>query len=145
MPYKNIEITPAQYSEQFTNKKSQFYKGFSTVDSAEQTTKIYDFELVKRNILNHFSTRKGSRVMNPEFGTIIWDLIMEPLTPEIRNLITKDINSICTNDVRAYPLQININEYDQGYLIEITMALKNTNQTSKLKVVFDQTLGLKAQ
>jgi phage baseplate assembly protein W len=142
MPYKNIELNPTNYSLQNTNKLSQFYKGFSTVDLTNQNSKIYDFDLIKQDILNHFNTRKGSRVMNPTFGTIVWDLLMEPLTDQVRLALTKDIETICSFDSRAYPLQFKINEFEQGYLIEITLALKNTDQTSVMRLKFDQQLGL---
>jgi phage baseplate assembly protein W len=145
MPYKNLEITPANYSEQHTDKLSQFYKGFSTVNPTNRGSKLYDFDLIKQNILNQFNTRKGQRVMHPTFGTIVWDILMEPLTPQIKDLLTQDITTICNFDPRVYPLAITINEYPQGYLIEITLAMKNTNQSSVLKLAFDQKIGLRVQ
>lgn len=143
MPYKNIEINPVSYSENTTDKLSQYYKGFSSLDSSNHSSKIYDFNLVKQDIINHFNTRRGQRVMNPKFGTIIWDMLMEPFTPEVKDVIASDITNIVNSDPRVYPLQININEYEQGFLIELTLAMKNTNQSSALKLAFDQKLGLK--
>lgn len=145
MPYKNIEITGSNFKPQFTKKLSQFYKGFSTVNPLNVNSKLYDYELIKQNILNHFNTRKGSRVMNPNFGTIVWDLIMEPLTEQVKDLLTNDITTICNFDPRVEPLQIDINEYSQGYLVEITLKLRDTDQTEQLKLAFDQKLGLQLQ
>jgi phage baseplate assembly protein W len=124
---------------------THYYKGFSTTNPENRGSKLYDFDLIKQNILNHFNTRKGQRVMNPTFGTIIWDTLMEPLTPQIQNLLTKDIEAICTADPRVYPTQIQVNEYEQGYLIDIVLVLKNTDQSSALKLVFDQKVGLVLQ
>jgi phage baseplate assembly protein W len=145
MPFKNIEITPTNYSETNPNKFSQFYKGFSTADPNNRGSKLYDFDLVKQDILNQFNTRKGQRVMNPNFGSVIWDVIMEPLTPSIKDLLSKDVKRICSSDPRVYPQIISINEYPQGYLIDITLLLKNTNQSSNLKLAFDQKIGLSIQ
>jgi phage baseplate assembly protein W len=145
MPYKNLEITPVNYSSQHTEQLTHYYKGFSTTNPENRGSKLYDFDLIKQNILNHFNTRKGQRVMNPTFGTIIWDTLMEPLTPQIRNVLTKDIEEICTSDPRVYPTQIQVNEYEQGYLIDIVLVMKNTNQSSELKLVFDQKVGLVLQ
>lgn len=145
MPFKNIEINPSQFSQTYTDSVSQIYKGFSTIDPKNTSSKLYDFELIKQNILNHFNTKKGSRVMNPEFGTIIWDLIMEPLTEDNKNLLVDDIKTICNFDPRAYPLKININEYEKGFLIEITLNMKNINQVDVLRLAFDQQLGLQVQ
>jgi phage baseplate assembly protein W len=145
MPYKNLEINVSNYNSQHTNRLSQFYRGFSTVDSTNYGSKLYDFDLIKQDILNHFNTRKGSRVMNPTFGTIVWDLIMEPLTEHVRELLQQDIEAICSFDPRAYPIQIDISEYEQGYLVEITLAMRNTDESTTMKLVFDQKLGLTAQ
>lgn len=145
MPYKNLEITTNNYNIQHRSVRNHFYKGFSTADPANYGSKLFDFDLIKQDILNHFNTRKGERVMNPTFGTIIWDLIMEPLTPQIKELLTQDVTTICTFDPRVNPIQIKINEYDQGYLIEVTLEMKNTDERSTLKLAFDQALGLRAQ
>ena len=145
MPYKNLEITPTNYNSQHSDKLTHYYKGFSTTNPDNRGSKLYDFDLIKQNILNHFNTRKGQRVMNPTFGTIIWDTLMEPLTPQIRTVLTKDIEEICNSDPRVYPTQIQVNEYEQGYLIDIVLVMKNTNQSSALKLVFDQKVGLVLQ
>jgi phage baseplate assembly protein W len=145
MPYKNIEITVDNYNSQRTSAFSQFYKGFSTVDPTNYGGKLYDFDLVKQDILNQFNTRKGERLMNPAFGTIIWDLLMEPLTEEVSNLLIADINEIVGADPRVYPTQIELNEYEQGFIVELTLNLKNTNQSSTLRLAFDQSVGLQVQ
>ena len=145
MPYKNIEINPVNYSSLHTDRLTQFYKGFSTVNTINRGSKLYDFDLVKQDILNQFNTRKGQRVMNPKFGTIIWDLLMEPLTLEVQELLTNDVTNICKSDPRVYPVRIAISEYSQGFLVEINLAMKNTNQSSVLKLAFDQKVGLKVQ
>ena len=145
MAYKNLQITPNNLSNQSFVQKSQFYKGFSTVDPTNHGSKLYDFDIIKQDILNNFNTRKGQRVMNPTFGTIIWDVLMEPLTSQIKELLTQDVTAIANFDPRAYPTQIKINEYERGYLIELTLAMKNTNQSATLRLAFDQKLGLSVQ
>lgn len=145
MPYKNLEINPTNYNSQHTNKLTHYYKGFSTVNPDNRGSNLYDFNLIKQNILNHLNTRKGQRVMNPKFGTIIWDILMEPLTLQVRNALTKDIEEICTFDPRVYPTQIQINEYEQGYVIDIILVMKNTNQSETIKLTFDQKIGLSLQ
>lgn len=145
MPYKNLEINPTNYNSQHTNKLTHYYKGFSTVNPNNRGSTLYDFNLIKQNILNHLNTRKGQRVMNPKFGTIIWDILMEPLTLQVRNALTKDIEEICTFDPRVYPTQIQINEYEQGYVIDIILVMKNTDQSEVIKLTFDQKIGLSLQ
>jgi hypothetical protein len=83
--------------------------------------------------------------MNPMFGTIIWDLLMEPLTEQVKEALTNDITRICNADPRVYPIQIKINEEERGYFVEITLAMKNTDQRTTLRLSFDQQIGLRAE
>ena len=57
--------------------KSVTFKGFSSRED-KQNFKLYDFEVAKQDLINRLSVRKGERVENPEFGTIIYDAIFEP-------------------------------------------------------------------
>lgn len=145
MSFKNIEINPSQYNSQHTVKQSQFYVGYSTVNPNAITTKLYDFDLIKQDILNQFNTRKGERVMNPEFGTIIWDIIFEPFTTDVKQAIKTDVSRVCNSDPRAVPIQIDINEQEYGMLLEITLQYVGTNQTANMKLTFDKQSGLTAQ
>lgn len=145
MAYKNIEITGTGLAYQQTSKRSQFYKGFSSVDTSNSNTRLYDFDLIKQDILNHFNTRKGDRVMNPEFGSIVWDLLMEPLTEQVRTALTDDITKICKFDPRVTPTRIDLTEYDNGYILDLTLLLIETDQSANLKLTFDQKIGLRIQ
>lgn len=142
MAYKNIEINPVKYSSQHTNKQSQFYKGFSSLDDNKTSVKLYDFDLIKQDILNQFNTRKGERVMNPEFGTIIWDLLFEPLTPVVKQQISDDLNRILNSDPRATPTQINIVQADNGFLIEVTLLMNGTDVSQSMQLNFDRRAGI---
>lgn len=145
MTYKNIEINPSQYNSQHTVKQSQFYVGYSSIDSNAVTTKLYDFDIIKQDIINQFNTRKGERVMNPNFGTLIWDLIYEPFTDDVKQALSDDISKICNSDPRVVPIQIDINEQEYGMLIEITLQYVGTDQTANMKLSFDKQLGLTVQ
>jgi phage baseplate assembly protein W len=146
MPYKNIEITPAKYSPTQFKSKTQVYSGYSTVNSNTLgTTKLYDFNLIKQDIINQFNTRQGERVMNPTFGTIIWSLIFEPFTDDIKQAIVDDITRICNSDPRVVPTQIDLNEQEYGILLELTLTTVGTNQVGNMRLAFDKNVGLIAQ
>jgi phage baseplate assembly protein W len=145
MPYKNLEIGSTKLAASQAVQQTQFYKGFSTVNNPNPGNRLFDFALIQQDIINHFNTRKGERVMNPNFGSIIWDLLMEPLDASTRQLLKDDIQTICTSDPRVVPTQIDLTEYDQGYLLELTLQLVGTDQTSNLKLNFNQSLGLTVQ
>ena len=142
MPYKSKEINNARSVNQATTQQSHFYKGFSSVGDTSFGTRLYDFELVKQDIINNFNTRKGERLMDPEFGCVIWDLLMEPLTDSVREQLTADITAICNKDPRVYPTQIKLTELDSGFLLELTLVLRQTDQSSSLRLTFDQSIGL---
>lgn len=142
MPYKNIEINNTQVVTEQPRKLSHFYKGFSSVDDSKSTTRLYDFELIKQDIINQFNTKKGERVMNPEFGTIIWDLIMEPMTEQTSDNLKNDISRICNSDPRVVPTRMDLIELEQGYVLEIDLLAKKLNQSANLKLTFDQKIGL---
>jgi phage baseplate assembly protein W len=145
MPYKNFEITPSNTSNQVTDQQSQFYKGFSTVDENSQSTRLYDFDLIQQDIINIFQTKKGERVMNPDFGTIIWGLIYEPFTDDVKQLISEDITRILNSDPRATPTQILITEAEYGMIVEATLYYTLQDVSQQMILTFDKELGLVTQ
>lgn len=142
MAYKNIVITPPNIKNVSKTKTTQFYKGFSTVDESSTNVKLYDFELIKQDLLNQFNTRKGERLMNPQFGSIIWDLLFEPLTVEIKQLIANDIDRILASDPRVTPTFVNIVEQDYGFLLELTLVYGGTDVSDSMILSFDKNAGL---
>lgn len=145
MVYKTIEINSSKVVNQQPVKTSHFYKGFSTVDENKSNSQLFDFDLIVQDIINNFRTKKGERVMNPTYGSIIWELLMEPLTDQTSELLKEDIKTICTSDPRVSPLQMDLTEYENGYLLEITLLLLGTDQSRNIKLLFDQKIGLSVQ
>ena len=115
---------------------ANIYKGFSTLGSS-RNFRLTDFDLVKQDILNHFNIRKGEKLMNPNFGTIIWNVLHEPFTEDLKSVITQDIQAIATYDPRVSFENIVITEYDQGIQIELQLKYVLTNQTNVMLVNFN--------
>jgi phage baseplate assembly protein W len=84
------------------------FKGFSTVDKIRAPYSLNDMELVKRDLLNEFYTRKGERVMRPNFGSIIHDLLMNPEDMFSVNEIEEDIKRIIDKEQRVELLDIDV-------------------------------------
>ena len=74
------------------SNKTVTFKGFSS-RADKQNFKLYDFEVAKQGLINRLSVRKGERVENPEFGTIIYDAIFEPFTDDLKDAIVEDITA----------------------------------------------------
>ena len=116
------------------------YSGFSTVNPLSQKNfRLTDFELIKQDLLNSINTRKGTRVMQPSLGCIIWELLYEPLTQDIQQQITDNFTYIVNNDPRLRLMEINLVPLeDQNYLmIEVVVNYVATNQTENLQILFD--------
>lgn len=112
------------------------YKGFSTLYSPKKFT-VVDFELAKRDLLNYFSIRKGEKLMQPEFGTVIWSLLFEPLTSDVQQTITDDITRIVGYDPRLRVVNIKVSQQTTGFLIEINLAYVLNDQSDTIRLNFD--------
>jgi phage baseplate assembly protein W len=123
----------------------QMYRGFSTVNTNTQNFALYDFELIKQDLLNHFYIRKGERLMQPDFGTIIWDLLFEPLTDDVKDLILQNVNEIVNFDPRVQASNVVVTGYDQGIQVECILTYKPYNLSEQLQISFDQNNGLSSQ
>lgn len=113
------------------------YNGFSTIDQYKKF-KVSDLELVKRDLLNHFSIRKGEKLMNSEFGSIIWSMLFEPLTPETRAIIVEDIQRIASYDPRIKLDNIILDQFENGIQIECEITVLPDNISDMLVMRFDK-------
>jgi phage baseplate assembly protein W len=113
------------------------YKGFSSITTGKKFS-LTDFELVKRDLQNHFYIRKGEKLMNPNFGTIIWDMLFEPLTQETKNLIVQDIKKIVANDPRISAKNVIVTQYDRGIQIELELIYISTGKVDTLELQFER-------
>jgi phage baseplate assembly protein W len=126
------KATTAQTSSSFR------YKGFSS-NEIKNNFKLYDIELVKRDLMNHFYIRKGEKLENPNFGTIIWDMIFENFTSEVRRLITEDVEQIINYDPRVKVNALTIDTTDQGIRIQADVVYLPFNVNERMTFDFDKT------
>jgi phage baseplate assembly protein W len=113
------------------------YRGFSTIDRYKKF-RVTDFDLIKQDLINHFNIRRGEKLMNPNFGTIIWNTLFEPLTQETREVIADDVKRIVGYDPRLSVDNITITEKDYGIQIEVDLRYVTTNESGALKLNFDK-------
>lgn len=113
------------------------YRGFSTRLNAKKY-RVTDFELAKQDMINHFEIRKGEKLMNPTFGSIIWDMLFEPLTEDTKQIITNDITRIISYDPRLAVQQVAVTEQDTGFLIAIDVSYIPTDQTETISLNFNR-------
>jgi len=137
--YDKITLSPNQRNDLIAPKT---YKGFSTVNSDTENFALYDFQLIQQDLLNHFHTRQGERLMNPEFGTIIWDLLFEPLTDQLKDLIVQNVNTIINYDPRITASQVSVSQYNTGIQLECVLTYLPYNISQSMQLKFDQANGL---
>jgi phage baseplate assembly protein W len=120
---------------------SKTYKGFSTVNDSNNFA-LYDLALIKQDIINHFHIRQGELVENPTFGTVIWDVIFEPLTSELRSLVTKNVEDIINYDPRVRADEVIVSQYESGLQIECRITYLPYYIIETLQIRFDQANGI---
>ena len=113
------------------------YIGYSTIDQNKSTT-LVDADLIKRDLINHFYIRRGEKLMNPNFGTIVWDSLFEPFTEQLKTAIVDDVTRIARYDPRLKVDQILVDQFEHGLLIELRLEYVDTNETETLKLIFDR-------
>ena len=119
------------------SNKSVTFKGFSS-RADKQNFKLYDFEVAKQDMINRLSVRKGERVENPEFGTIIYDAIFEPFTEALKDAIVEDVTANLNADPRISTQDIRVTEADKGIAIQATITYVPLDITEKLQFNFDE-------
>ena len=119
------------------SNKTVTFKGFSS-RADKRNFKLYDFEVAKQDLINRLSIRKGERVENPEFGTIIYDAIFEPFTEQLKEAILEDITANLNADPRISTQEILVTEADKGIAIQATITYVPLNITEKLSFNFDE-------
>ena len=114
------------------------YKGFSSINPVAEGYSLYDFELIKQDIINHFHIRKGEKLSDPTFGCIIWELLFEPFTDDVRDAIIRNVTEIVNYDPRVKVEQILIDNYEQGIEVSCLLSYLPYNISEQLLFRFDQ-------
>jgi len=118
---------------------SHLFIGFSTqniVPGATRTT-LYDLDLVKTDLLNQFMTRKGERLMLPNYGTNIWDKLFEPLTEATKTSILQDVLEVVNSEPRVTLQDFNMYEQNYGIVIDLSLLYVPWSVVDTLSLNFD--------
>ena len=114
------------------------YKGFSTVSPSSQKKFILvDNDLIKQDLLNAFMVQRGSRVMQPQFGCIVWEKLFENLTSSDVTDIADNITNIVNSDPRVNLVSIDITQSQNTITVTLVLLYVATDETETLVVTFD--------
>jgi phage baseplate assembly protein W len=114
------------------------YRGFSTIGSDFATPTVSDFMAAKTDLQNSLNVRKGERVMRPDFGCLIWDMLYEPFTDELEQDLIENITDIGNSDPRLQLLEIEPTSYEHGIQVSIMLQYIPTDQVEKMLYTFNQ-------
>lgn len=114
------------------------FRGYSSVGTSFLSPVRYDLDLARQDLLNHFNTRKGERIMLPEFGSIVWDMLFEPLDDKTKNLIDEDVRTIIGNDPRWTLLSVTITEEPNSLNIEAIVTYNPSGENVILPLTYDK-------
>jgi phage baseplate assembly protein W len=134
--YKEIEIKANKRPS--APVESRAYKGISTVNNDSNSFNLYDIALIKQDIINHFHIRVGEKLENPSFGTIIWDVLFEPMTDALRDAIANNVTQVINYDPRVQVEQVTVDTYESGILIECTLTYLPYNISESMRLKFDE-------
>jgi len=138
--YKRVSVAPAKTED--VGKNNVAYRGFSTTDITRESYNLYNFEIIKQDIVNHFHIRKGEKLSDPNFGTIIWDVLFEPFTEDLRQAILEDVTTILNYDPRVNVARILVDTYESGIQVDADVIVIPYNLQQTMQFKFDQAAGL---
>jgi phage baseplate assembly protein W len=114
------------------------FRGFNTIDKIRAPYTLEGQDLVKRDLLNTFYTKKGERVMRPEYGSIIWDILMNPDDSATERDIRDDVIRIIDADPRVEHLYTTIIHMDHTIRIEINLKFVVLNNSDILYLEYNR-------
>lgn len=89
---------------------TQIYRGFSFAGWKQRKGfRLFDIELVKRDLLNHIYTIKGEHRYMPNFGTRIPLLTFEQIDQETISIVENDLNEVFKYDPRVQLISLSVN------------------------------------
>ena len=117
------------------------FKGFSTLDKVKAPFTLNDQDLIKRDLLNEFYTKKGERVMRPNFGSVIWDLLMDPNDNKLVDVVTEDIKRIVGKDSRVEHVKTTVYTSDHAISADVELRYLPFNNVESLYLIFEKQIN----
>lgn len=118
------------------------YVGFSTVDRLSPPFTVTDIDLVKQDILNQFNTKLGERVMLPNFGSIIHEILMDPLDSISKEDILDDVKKVIGSEPRVQFLADPVlTELDNGVRVRVELLFLPQDIADSLLIEFQKEIS----
>ena len=118
------------------------FRGWSTAQVTPTNTNVSlnDIELVKQDLMNEFMTIRGERVMMPDYGSITWHMLFEPLIDANISDIVNNTVEIIAAEPRVEYINCNVTSEENTITLYIELIYKPTMTPFDLQVFFDGTI-----
>ena len=110
------------------------FAGFSTKNKKAINHELTDKDLIIEDLMNHIMTRKGERVMLPNYGSIIHDMLFEQLTSETTELIEEDLTEIIKDDPRCNFISIDVTDSDHTISAIVRLEILPSKEPVELSI-----------
>lgn len=116
------------------------FSGFSSKTEDFYPVRLHDIELAKQDLLNEIYTRKGERLMNPAFGSIVWEMLFDPLTDQSQIDIRNDMIRIVKRDPRWNLIEVNSRQDTDAnsITVQIDLTYVPTTEPVQLLALFEE-------
>jgi len=119
-------------------QKKKIFIGYSTVVTNSKIQQFADIELIKRDLLNHFYTRKGERLMMPTWGCGIWDQLFEPFDDVAKDSIMYQCTQVINADSRVRLQSMNVTEFEHGFQVQMDLLYVPYDVVDTFSLEFDR-------
>jgi phage baseplate assembly protein W len=79
--------------------------------------------------------------MNPEFGSIIWNILFEPLSADVKALVVEDIQRVVSYDPRVRVDDVLIDQFEYGLQVQVEMTFLPDDLSDVLILQFNKELN----
>jgi len=141
--YKEVVVKTSR--QPAAQVESRAYRGISTANPENIGFNFYDIALIKQDIINHFHIRVGEKLERPDFGTIIWDVLFEPMTEQLREAIANNVTEIINYDPRVQVDGVTVDTYESGIMIECQLTYLPYNISESMRLKFDEDNAIMSQ
>ena len=76
--------------------------------------------------------------MDPEFGSIIWDLLYEPIDESTKEDLVEDCKTIIASDPRVQLIDLILDDVGNGIRVDIQLNVLPFNQQASMQVNFER-------
>lgn len=106
--------------------------GYTTVEKDFGNTVLENIDLAKRDLLNHFYTKRGERLGEPDFGSILPLMVFEQLDDTSVFIVEDDVRIIVESDPRWNLIDLNTTIGQNSIECEIFLNYVPTTTTTEL-------------